>query len=471
MTLKVFNTETRKLETFEPIRPNEVGIYICGPTVYDYSHIGHARTYVAFDVIVRYLRYRGFRVKQVTNITDIDDKIINRAIETGRDPLELAREFEKYFLEDIRALGVEESNVYPRVSDHIPEIVKIIQTLLEKEFAYQVEGNVYFDVTKIRKFGRLSRQSLDDLRAGARVEVDEKKRNPADFVLWKKAKSSDPSWDSPWGKGRPGWHIECSAMSMKYLGEQFDIHGGAKDLIFPHHENELVIAEAYSGKEPFAKYWLHTGFLTIKGKKMAKSLGNFITVRELLSRYEAEVFRLFILSTHYRRPVDFSEEALTHSKQALEGIYNTVTNLRKLIETIKEDSTPNRERERELRRLTLKVKQKFLNAMDNDFNTARALTKFFELIKIGNEAVTVKTSKETLTTILETINELQTVLGLLPSDKKDRELSAEIERLIAERDLARKNKDWAKADEIRAKLKKMGITLRDYADGTIWVKE
>lgn len=467
MTIRLYNTMTGKVEPLIPRVKGKVGMYVCGPTVYDYSHIGHARTYMAFDVIVRYLRYRGYNVKYVVNITNIDDKIINRAKESGVDPLELADRFEKVFYDDMDALGVIKADAYPRVSDHIPEIISMIQTLIEKEYGYEVDGNVYFNIGRVDDYGKLSHQSMDGIKVGARVEVDDKKRNPADFTMWKSSKEGEPSWGSPWSEGRPGWHIECSAISRKYLGEQFTIHGGARDLIFPHHENETAQSEACCGRKQFVKYWLHTGFLTINGAKMSKSLGNFITIKDLLHSYKAEVFRLFILSTHYSRPINFSVRALSHSKQSLKRVYGTVDNLRMQIESAHDNSRDDK-METELRRQSRKIKKKIIKAMDEDFNTQRALTEFYRMIKIGNKAIADNATKSTLTDILDAIMEVAEIFGILKREQKREALPEEINMVIKQREFARSRKDWEKADEIRAKLKDMGIILEDYPEGTRW---
>ncbi len=467
MAVHVYNTMTGQIEPLTPMRGNRLGMYICGPTVYDYSHIGHARTYIAFDVILRYLRYRGYDVKCVINITNVDDKIINRARETGDDPLALADQFERVFHEDMEALNVLRVGAYPRVTDHIPEIIRIVQTLIEKGYAYRVDGDVYFDTTRVEDYGRLSHQSIEDIRAGARVEVDERKRNPADFALWKSAKEGEPSWESPWGRGRPGWHIECTAMSVKYLGEQFDIHGGARDLIFPHHENEIVQSEAYTGKRPFVRFWLHTGFLTINGEKMSKSLGNIIAIQDLLKRHEADAFRLFILSTHYRSPIDFTEETLEGSERSLRRINDMVDELRKRIEET-EGIPEARGDEGILDKEVDDAKRRFIKAMDEDFNTPKALASFYDLIRIGNKALSQNAGHLTLTRILEAITELSQVLGILGKERKRRPLPKEVEELIAERDRARKEKDWKRADEIRNRLRDVGIILEDYPEGTRW---
>ncbi len=467
MTLKLYNTMSSKIELFKPRVKTEVTLYVCGPTVYDYSHIGHGKTYMAFDLITRYLEYKGYNVKYVINITDIDDKIIKRANESGMDSIELAKKFEKLFLDDMHALGIKDANLYPTVSGHIPEIIAIIQTLINKGFAYVVDGDVYFTVRKVKDYGKLSNQTLDAIKSGARVEVDKRKKNPADFALWKNSKKGEPSWNSPWSKGRPGWHIECSAMSTKYLGQQIDIHGGGRDLIFPHHENELAQSEAYSGKKPFAAYWLHTGFLTINGEKMSKSLGNFITIVDLLDKWDAEVFRLFILSTHYRKPVNFTQKTLEHQKQSLRRIYNTVDNLKLQIQNAQELETVDK-LEEELQKQISHTKDAIINAMDDDFKTPKALSEFHNLVKIGNKAIAAKMSKSTLTKVLNTIMEIAHVFGLLEKKRAIATLPENIQILIKAREIARNGKDWNKSDEIRLKLKSMGIILEDKPEGTQW---
>jgi len=472
MPLKVFNTLTRRMEVLKPLRDNAVGIYVCGPTVYDHSHIGHARTYIAFDVIVRYLRYKGFEVKYVVNITNIDDKIINRAKEVKEDPLKLADKFEEAFFDDVKALGIEQADVYPRVTDHIPEVIKMIQTLIEKGFAYVVNGDVYFDVRKVTDYGKLSHQSLEDVKAGARVDVSEKKRFPVDFALWKAFKSGEPSWDSPWGKGRPGWHIECSVMSMKYLGPQFDIHGGAQDLIFPHHENEILQSETASGKKPFVKYWLHAGFLNVGGKKMSKSLGNIIPIRELLEKYSAEELRLFVLSAHYRSPINFTYESLNQGRKNLEKLYNLIHNINTSIKEQKKEKT-DREEEEFYKKLE-ELKQKFIEAMDNDFNTPVALRHLFAIVRKTNAYVRgrIDVSKELLNRILELFSELGSILGILKDVREaPEELPEELAKLIEEREKARKRKDWKTADRIRLHLRELGITLEDTPEGVRWRKK
>jgi len=460
------------MEVFKPICDNVVGIYVCGPTVYDYSHIGHARTYIAFDVIVRYLKYKGFEVKYVVNITNIDDKIINRAKELEEDPLKLADKFEEAFFDDVKALGIEQADVYPRVTDHIPEIIKMVQTLIEKGFAYIVNGDVYFDVRKVPDYGRLSHQSLEDVKAGARVDVGKKKRFPVDFALWKSSKPAEPSWDSPWGKGRPGWHIECSVMSMKYLGPQFDIHGGAQDLIFPHHENEVLQSEATSGKKPFVKYWLHAGFLNVGGKKMSKSLGNIIPIGELLEKYNAEELRLFVLSAHYRSPIDFTYENLNQARKNLEKLYNLIHTINTSIRKQKKEKMVGEEEE--FYEKLKKLRQKFIEAMDNDFNTPLALKHLFAILRKTNTYFRSKSdvSKELLNRVLELFSELGNILGILKAVREaPEELPEELAKLIDEREEARKRKDWETADRIRLHLRQLGIILEDTPEGVRWSRK
>lgn len=467
MTLTVFDTLRGQLIPFKPIDDGKVGIYVCGPTVYDLPHIGHARTLVIFDMIARYLTYRGYQINYIVNITDIDDKIITRAQESSENPSDLARKFERIFLEDMKTLNNTLVDVYPRVTDNIPEIIKIILGLIEKGYAYQIDDDVYFDVTKSSGLGKLSNQSLENVWAGARVKIDERKRNPADFALWKSSKKDEPFWESPFGKGRPGWHIECSAISMKYLGEQFDIHGGGRDLIFPHHENEIAQSEAYTGRIPVVRYWLHTGFLTIDGVKMSKSLGNFITVRNLLKKYNVNAFRLFIISTHYRSPIDYSEKGLKQSSKSLKRIFEALDNLRQGI--LVGDQGKEENKDEKVTAEVTTIHQRFLKAMDTDFNTPEASAEFFKLIKLGNQAFSMKVNTVLLQTIYDLIIELGSVFGL--ELERSHKLTDEEKKHIAERNIARKNKEWKKADEIREKLKKSGIILKDYPQGTLWTVE
>ena len=378
--LKLYNTMTRRKEIFKPRQGNRVKLFVCGPTVYDYSHIGHARTYISFDVIVRYLKYCGFTVFYLQNITDLDDKILKRATELGSSPLELARRYEEKYLHDMKVLGVENVNIYARATEHIPEIIKQIEVLVEKGYAYETDNGVYFDESKFEDFGKLSKRNLEDLNVH-RIDPDSSKRNPGDFALWKKREkesNDEMIWDSPWGTGRPGWHIEDTAITDTYFGSQYDIHGGGLDLIFPHHEAEIAQMEASSGKKPMVQYWMHTGFLNVKGEKMSKSLGNFITINELLQEYSPEVFRFFVLSTHYRSPIDFSQGILQQSDKSLKRIY-------KLIETINEllddDIMISMENDHMYINKLVEIRKKFLDAMDNDFNTPAAFSSIFDIIR------------------------------------------------------------------------------------------
>jgi cysteinyl-tRNA synthetase len=467
MTIRIYNTLTRRVELFQPLEKGKVSIYVCGPTVYDYSHIGHARAYIAFDVIVRYLRFRGFDVKYVLNITNVEDKIINRAREEHVDPVALARKFETIFFEDMTNLGVLDSDLYPRVSDHIHDIIEMVQSLIRKGVGYDVEGNVYFDIARFPDYGKLSQQSLNGIKSGARVDIDENKRNPADFALWKKAKEGEISWDSPWGKGRPGWHIECSAMANRYLGTQFDIHGGGRDLIFPHHENEIAQSEAYTDKKPVVKYWMHVGLLTINGQKMSKSLGNYIAIGDLLKRYPADVLRLFVISTHYRRPVNFTEEKLESTKQSLTRIRGTVNNLRERINALSDIEGMNLQGDVTRQQIQTTMTE-FMEMMDDDLNTPRALAAFHRLIQIGNKALADNMNKSVLTGILKSIEDVTGLFGILGEAKIPKSLLREAEALMKEREEARRRKQWAKADEIRERLRAMGILVEDFPDGTRW---
>ena len=455
---------TRRLEEFEPRNDGEVKIYVCGPTVYDHSHIGHARTWIAFDIIVRYLRHKGYEVRYLVNITDIDYKIIRRANEIGENPARLAEKFEREFHEDIRTLGLLEADNYPRVTEHISDIIEMIKGLISKGFAYEVEGGIYFDVTRVPDYGKLSNQSLEDLQAGARVEVDEKKRDPADFALWKRAKAGEPSWPSPWGRGRPGWHIECSVMSSKYLGNEIDIHGGGRDLVFPHHENEIAQSEAYSGRKPFVKYWMHTGFLTINGEKMSKSLGNFITIRDLLKTVDPEILRLLFLTTHYRSPIDYTEKALLQSDRELRRVYDTVDALEsrgpKTEENVK---TPT---EQEILPEVAEAKRTFYAAMEDDLNTSNAMASLLSLVRSANRALNREAPTGELEQYAKTLRELSGVLGLLREKKRKEELPEEAEKLIELREEARRASDWDKADSIRKKLREIGVLIEDAPEGT-----
>lgn len=458
--IKIYNTLSRSKETLKPIQGNRVKLFVCGPTVYDNSHIGHARTYISFDVIARYLKYRGFSVFYLQNITDIDDKIIKRATATGIDPLSLAREFEAEYLKDMKTLGVENVNLYARATEHIKEIIAQIETLLDNQFAYETENGVYFDESKYPDFGKLSNRKIDDLNVH-RINPDTSKRNPGDFALWKK-KDEEPFWDSPWGTGRPGWHIEDTAITEEYFGPQYDIHGGGLDLIFPHHEAEIAQMESASGQEPMVRYWMHTGFLNVKGEKMSKSLGNFITIKELLQEYSPEVFRFFVLSTHYRSPIDFSEKILEQSKNSLERIHKVLNTIEELEESDLNDSGDYDKKfyEKKLN----KTKEKFLDAMDNDFNTPSAISTIFDLIReINSDINESRISKDSLHETRNLIMEFGYILGFDFRDTKTKnDVSKELlEILIAVRENLRQNKNWELSDEIRSQLNDLDITLED----------
>ncbi|NLP36378.1 MAG: cysteine--tRNA ligase [Firmicutes bacterium] len=466
MTIRVYNTMTRQKEEFVPVNNNKVGIYVCGPTVYDYFHIGNARIFIVFDVIRRYLEWRGYDVTYVQNFTDIDDKMIKRAQELGITVPELAERFIEAYREDAGALGVKKADVHPRATQHIEEIIQLIETLMEKKMAYNVDGNVYFDTQAYAQYGRLSKQPLEELEAGARVEVDEQKKHPLDFALWKKQKPGEPAWESPWGLGRPGWHIECSAMSMKYLGDTIDIHAGGPDLVFPHHENEKAQSEAATGK-PFAKYWLHAGYLNINKQKMSKSLGNFLTVRELGKEIDPLVIRFFMLSAHYRNPINYSPELLQQAQSGLERLNNVVYNLRHLLTTLPAGEEETSDTEEKLQALQA-YRERFIVAMDDDFNTADALAVLFDLARETNTYLKKKEiSRTVVAQTLQFFEEVGSILGFF-TEKEDSELDERINAMIAERQEARARKDWATADAIRDELVAMGIILEDTPQGVRW---
>ena len=450
---------TRKKEELEPINKNRIKMFVCGPTVYDESHIGHGRTYIAFDVIARYLKYKGYSVFYLQNITDVDDKIIKRASELGVEPLELAKKYETLYFKDMERLGVTNVNFYARAMEHLNEIINQIQTLINKGFAYETPTGVYFDESKLEDFGKLSNRNIEDLNIH-RVNPDPTKRNPGDFALWKK-RDEEPAWDSPWGKGRPGWHIEDTAITETYFGGQFDIHGGGLDLIFPHHEAEIAQMESATGKKPMVNYWMHTGFLNVSGEKMSKSLGNFITITELLKEYDPQVFRFFVLSTHYRSPIDFSDDALQQSQNSLKRIH-------KLMETIDEllDSPIDEENENDEKcKIKLEnTKKEFLDAMDNDFNTPIALSALFNFIRDINKGISEEiVSKNILKDIKEFFNEFGNILGLTFSVKSSQENSTGdlVEILVDVREKLRLRKDYELSDKIRSRLRDIGINLED----------
>jgi len=465
--MKIYNTLTKQKEEFKPLKDNRVTIYTCGPTVYDFFHVGNARVFITFDVVRSYLKYRGYDVVVVQNFTDIDDKMIKRAKEEGITVKELAERFIKEYFTDADALRVKRADVHPRATEHIKEIIELIEKLIEKGYAYAVDGDVYFAARKFKDYGKLSGQNLEELEAGARVEPGEKKKDPMDFALWKAKKEGEPCWGSPWGEGRPGWHIECSCMSMKYLGETIDIHGGGSDLIFPHHENEIAQSEAATGK-PFARYFMHVGYLNVNNEKMSKSLGNFFTVREILKEYNPEVLRLFMLSTHYRSPINFSRELMDQARSALERLYNALYALKHLQE-VTGDRELNQE-ERELLDRLRSLKQKFIDSMDDDFNTAEALGAIYEIVREANTNLKDTSSKKLVTYTKELILELGDILGLFGDFGKEELVDEEILKLIEERQKARKEKNYALADKIRDELKDKGVILEDTPSGVRWKK-
>ena len=479
MALVIYNTFTRRKEPFTPLNPGEVGMYVCGITAYDHAHVGHGRCYVAFDAILRHLKARGYRVKYVRNFTDIDDKIIARAAETGVDCAELAERFMASFSEDMAALGNLAPDVEPRATEHIPEMVRAVERLVEKGFAYVVEGgDVMFSVDAFRGYGKLSGRRLEEMMAGARVEADPRKRNPLDFVLWKAAKPGEPSWTSPWGPGRPGWHIECSVMSAKYLGQPFDIHGGGQDLIFPHHENELAQAEALEGRQ-FVRWWVHNGFVRVGEEKMSKSLGNFFTLKDVLKRVHPEALRLLLLSQHYRSPLQFSEAALEQAASSLTRLYTAMARAEEALGSVPEAPAQSlaQQEENEGPHGLKAAAREFEEAMDDDFNTARAIGALFTLARELNRAVE-RGDRALVQTGYELMVSLGGRLGLLGMSGRAflqggarGELGVdveEVERLVAERAEARKRKDFATADRIRDQLKEMGIILEDTPTGTRW---
>lgn len=457
--MKIYNTLTRKKETFKSINENVVNMYVCGPTVYNYFHIGNARPFLIFDAFRRYLEYKGYKVNYIQNFTDIDDKIINKSIEEGVSAKEISERYIEEYFKDADALGIKRATKHPKVSEYIEEIVEFIKVLIEKDLAYEVNGNVYYNVEEFRDYGKLSKQDMDELKSGSRVEINVEKKNPMDFILWKNKKPGEPSWKSPWGEGRPGWHMECSVMSTSILGDTFDIHTGGQDLIFPHHENEIAQSEGKSGKT-YANYWMHNGYINIDNKKMSKSKGNFFTVREILEKYDAEVIRFFILASHYRSPVNFSEELIISAKNGLDRLYNVKNNLEFLIENADSSSLDN-----EIEKKILEHKEDFIEKMDDDFNTANGIASIFELAKDLNKILDSDSSKETVEFAYNIFNELTDVLGIVNTvDNVDEE----IEGLIAKRQEARANKDYALADEIRDELDARGIELMDTPDGVKW---
>lgn len=478
MALHIYNTLTRKKEAFVPLQDDKVTMYVCGPTVYDYAHLGHARSSVAFDVIKRFLEYSGFTVFHVNNITDVDDKIITRSNESNITIAELSEKFTDFFYEDMNALGVAKANVCPRATAHIIEMITFVQNLIDKGHAYAADGSVYFDVTSFDNYGSLSKIKPDESLSETEKKAEAGKRNPRDFALWKTSKENEPFWPSPWGNGRPGWHIECSVMSSKYLGDQFDIHGGGVDLVFPHHENEIAQSEAFSGKSPFAKYWLHNGFVMVNKEKMSKSLGNFFTVRDILKDYAPSTVRFFLVSTHYRSPIDFSDSALKEAEKSFERILNA----RRQLGHAQEDAVETEnwtDYDSATLQNTMDIKKGFIAAMEDDFNTAGAINKLFELSKISNNYVAEAKplNQGVIIHLNQLFNELGGILNLFLSDTEESSSTVDkvdsvMQILIELRKQAREGKNWAMADEIRDKLSEANIILEDKPDKTVWkIKE
>jgi cysteinyl-tRNA synthetase len=497
MPLRIYNTLTGKKEDFVPLHEKRVRMYVCGVTVYDLSHIGHARSTIIFDMIYRYLRYRGYEVTYVRNFTDIDDKIIKRANEEGVDFKTIAEKYINEFNIDMGRFGLEKPSIEPKATEHTKEMIQLISTLIEKGYAYQGDGDVFFAVEKFKDYGKLSKRNLEEMQAGARVEIDEKKENPLDFALWKASKPGEPFWESPWGKGRPGWHIECSVMSQKYLGETFDIHGGGRDLIFPHHENEIAQSEAATGK-PFVRYWIHNGFVNINKEKMSKSLGNILTLKEIFKDWRPEVVRLFLLSHHYRSPVDFSFDSLSEAKSGLDRFYTTLNSIQEELNksiTTKLLPSPSTGEGmgggvsviKECRQALESFKARFEEAMDDDFNTAQALGHFYDLQRYLNILLDISKGRPTEEIIsmlkqgLDHFSNMGWIFGLFQEDpetylreqkkeglKKLNLSEEEILKLIEDRNVARREKNWKRADEIRSALLSKGIVLEDTPSGTQW---
>lgn len=469
--IKIYNTLTRKLEEFKPVKEGEVSMYVCGPTVYNYIHIGNARPAIFFDTVRRYFEFRGYKVTYVSNFTDVDDKIIKRANEEGISCEEVAVKYIKAYFEDTAKVNLkEEGMIRPKATEHIGGMIKLIKSLIEKGHAYESQGDVYFDVESYKdEYLGLSHQNLEDLRSGARIEISEIKKSPLDFALWKKAKEGEPSWNSPWGQGRPGWHIECSAMSHKYLGDTFDIHGGGQDLIFPHHENEIAQSKCGCGGD-YARYWMHNGYINVNGEKMSKSLGNFFLLRDVLEHYDGRVIRLFVLSSHYRKPIDFSDAELTQAKTSLERIENALMRGKEAVVDVKADGSSCMELKEQL----AVAKEKFIAAMDEDFNTSMGLGAIFELVKELNKAVDTPINAEGAEVVKETveyiINVMEDALGVkLKLETVVGNMTSELIEFILElRREARNEKNWAMSDKIRDRLAEMGIKIKDGKDKTTW---
>ena len=464
MALKIYNTLTRKKEPFETIVPGEVRMYVCGPTVYDHAHVGHAMSVLVFDIVRRYLEYRGYRVIHVMNYTDVDDKIIVRANELGVDPFELAEGYIQEFRQNLKDLNVKEATINPRATQEIPKIIEMVSGLIDKGYAYEVNGDVYFRVARDEDYGKLSGRKLEDMIAGSRVDVDESKENPMDFALWKAAKPGEPSWDSPWGKGRPGWHIECSAMNLAHLGAQIDIHGGGNDLIFPHHENEIAQSECFTGEKPFARYWMHNGMLQLSGEKMSKSLGNLVTINDFLAEHDGDVLRMMVLNSKYRNPLMFNDEVIAQAERSLERLHLALRPANaqnaEVDESVKE----------KLNEQMKATKQGFIEAMDDDFNTAGALGYLFDLVRAINQARDAGLGQSDLQPAQDLLIELTEVLGLRITRQKEAGLATApfIDLLVELRNELRKEKQWTLADKVRDELLELGVVIEDGKDGTTW---
>ncbi len=465
--MKIYNTMTMKKEEFKEIEKGKVKMYSCGPTVYNYFHIGNARPFIVFDILRSYLEYIGYEVTFVQNFTDVDDKIIKKANEEGISAIEVADKFIDEYYKDAAAIGIRKATVHPRVTENIKEIIGFIQDLIDKGFAYVLGGDVYFEVKKFDEYGKLSHKNIDELVSGARIDVNEQKKSPLDFALWKEKKEGEIGWDSPWGVGRPGWHIECSVMSNKYLGANIDIHSGGQDLIFPHHENEIAQSECKNGCT-FANYWMHNGYINIDNVKMSKSLGNFFTVRDVLKVYDGDVLRFFMLTSHYRSPINYSKDLLDSAKSSLDRIKNCKSSLDFSLQ--KSQNKEISQEEKDILANVQAIKSTFIEKMNDDLNTADAITAIFDLVKLANTSVNENSSKTFVQSVLSMLNELTGVLNIANTDKTESEDTGKIEELIELRNQAKKAKDFAKADEIREELRKMGIEIKDTRQGTQWSK-
>ncbi len=475
MAIKLFNTLTRTKEEFVPREPGKASIYACGVTPYDFAHIGNSRPAVFWDCVRRFLKYRGYQVNFIQNFTDVDDKIINRSKQLGKEPLALAEEYAQIYLEDLGKLGVGPADHYPKVSEHIPEIIEMVRTLVEKGYAYEINGDVYFEVAKFKDYGKLSGRNLEEMQAGARVEVNDAKRDPMDFALWKAAKPGEIAWDSPWGPGRPGWHIECSAMSLKYLGAGFDMHGGGEDLVFPHHENEIAQSEAYLGRD-FARYWLHNAFVTVAGNRMGKSVGNFSTIRDVMGQFPPKVVRFWLVGTHYRNPISFGEEELSAAARGLERLETARFNWEHLLKQPTAPEAGSNQEMAAVREQIAQTRQEFVAGMEDDFNTPQALASLYDLVREVNRWTQERgfqwtdAAKELLHQAYDTLMELGDVLGLFAGEETSVQAldPAAVESLIAQRTQAKQDKNWALADRIRDELKSKGVVLEDTPQGVRW---